>query len=194
MRFFRLEPALFIRLYKAFDLHQTWISWYASLLICWWLGSEVMQTKPCTKIADKTLKQISKSCPRLIFLSIAGCHRITDAGFTSLVKGCYKLQNLDASFRGSQSCAQITSDTMNVIASSCVNLTYLDVISCSNISEASVVSVVSSCRYLKQLNVRHVNFQKSWTHSCCCVSVNAFQSIVLVAAVRRWSETPGEEN
>ena len=108
----------------------------------------------CTKIADKTLKQIRKSCPRLIFLSIAGCHRITDAGFTSLVKGCYKLQYLDASFRGLQSCAQIKSDSMSVIASSCVNLTYLDVIGCSNISEALVVSVVSSCRYLKQLNVR----------------------------------------
>ena len=70
------------------------------------------------------------------------------------MKGCYKLQYLDASFRGLQSCAQIKSDSMSVIASSCVNLTYLDVIGCSNISEALVVSVVSSCRYLKQLNVR----------------------------------------
>lgn len=39
------------------------------------------------------------------------------------------------------------------LASSCSNLTYLDVIGCSNITEASIDSVIGSCRYLKQLNV-----------------------------------------
>ena len=107
----------------------------------------------CTKITDRTLKQIGNSCPELTFLSIAGCHKVTDLGVISLVKGCNKLQYFDASFRGSQSCAQITSDSVKALASCCPKLTYLDMIGCLNISEVSIDSVVASCRYLKHLNV-----------------------------------------
>lgn len=107
----------------------------------------------CTKITDRTLRQIGNSCPSLTFLSIAGCHRVTDTGVICLVQGCNKLQYFDASFRGSQSSAQITSNSMKALAWCCPKLTYLDVIGCPNITEVLVNSVVASCRYLKQLNV-----------------------------------------
>ena len=107
----------------------------------------------CTKITDGCLKQFATSCPGLTYLSIAGCHRITDAGVKCLCHNCKKLEYLDASFRGSQSYAQITTDSMTALATNCLNLTYLDVIGCWNISEASIEMVVKSCRYLKHLNV-----------------------------------------
>lgn len=106
----------------------------------------------CTKLTDRTLKQLAKNCPRLKYLCVAGCHRITDTGIISIAHGCNKLQYLDVSFRGSQSCAQITSNSVFSLAANCPNLTYLDAIGCFGVSEASISSLVKSCRYLKQIN------------------------------------------
>ena len=76
-----------------------------------------------------------------------------DTGIIGIACSCNELQYLDASFRGLQCCAQITSNSIHALAASCPNLTYLDVIGCFGVGEASIASLVRSCRYLKQLNV-----------------------------------------
>ena len=76
-----------------------------------------------------------------------------DTGIIGIARSCNELQYYDASFRGLQCCAQITSNSINALAASCPNLTYLAVIGCFGVGEASIDSLVTSSRCLKQLNV-----------------------------------------
>ena len=76
-----------------------------------------------------------------------------DTGIIGIACSCNELQSLDASFRGLQPYAENTSNSINALATSCSNLIYLDVIGCFGIGEASIDSLVTSCRYLKQLNM-----------------------------------------
>ena len=76
-----------------------------------------------------------------------------DTGIIGIACSCNELQYYDASFRSLQCCAQITSNSINALAASCPNLTYLDVIGCFSVGEASIDSLVRSCRCLKQLDV-----------------------------------------
>ncbi|EDO33222.1 predicted protein [Nematostella vectensis] len=107
----------------------------------------------CTKINDDCVKHIVTECTQLEFISLAGCHRVTDLGLKYIACNCPLLQYVDLSFRGSQSSAHITDDSVMLLAKKCLLLTYLDLIGCWGVTSDCVALISQNCLYLKQFNV-----------------------------------------
>ncbi|GBB90948.1 hypothetical protein RclHR1_18000004 [Rhizophagus clarus] len=80
---------------------------------------------------------IAKSCHRLEYLNISNRREYSETSICNIIRSCPKLQQLDLSF------CQITDITIKEIAGSCLNLKYLNLEGCSNISKEVVNQLVS---------------------------------------------------
>lgn len=107
----------------------------------------------CTKVTDECLKYITWLCHDLTFISLAGCHRITSTGIKYIALNCHELQNLDISYRGSQSSIHLTDDSIVLLGRNCRHLTYLDLIGCWSVTKECTRIIVECCKYLSQLNI-----------------------------------------
>jgi len=100
--------------------------------------------------SDKTLKRIAKSYPNLKYLNlqkdeevgysqnqISRNTEITDDGLSIVILRCHKLEYLNISYR-----TVITDITINAIASSYLNLKYLDLKGCYNISKEAIYQLI----------------------------------------------------
>ncbi|RGB32312.1 hypothetical protein C1646_763073 [Rhizophagus diaphanus] len=80
---------------------------------------------------------IAKSCHRLEYLNISNRREYSEASICNVIRSCPRLQQLDLSFY------QITDITIKEIAGSCLNLKYLNLEGCNNISKEAVDQLVS---------------------------------------------------
>ncbi|PKK60253.1 hypothetical protein RhiirC2_793596 [Rhizophagus irregularis] len=78
------------------------------------------------------LWRIAKSCHKLEYLNIAYRTEITKHSIYSIIRFCLKFQHLSLSF------CKITDITIKEIAGSCLNLKYLDLEGCYNISKEAI--------------------------------------------------------
>ncbi|GBB85889.1 hypothetical protein RclHR1_12330010 [Rhizophagus clarus] len=83
------------------------------------------------------LWRIAKSCHRLEYLNISNRREYSETSICNVIRSCLRLQQLDLSF------CQITDITIKEIAGSCLNLKYLNLEGCSNISKEAVDQLVS---------------------------------------------------
>ena len=83
------------------------------------------------------LWRIAKSCHRLEYLNISNRREYSETSICNVIRSCPRLQQLDLSF------CQITDITIKEIAGSCLNLKYLNLEGCSNISKEAVDQLVS---------------------------------------------------
>ena len=117
--------------------------------------------------SDKTLNRIAELYPNLKYLNLTkGCYNglITDKGLHAIANSCHKLECLNISYRTEftaetsicndiHSCprlqqlnlsfCKITDITTKEIASSCLNLKYLNLEGCYKISKEAVDQLVS---------------------------------------------------
>ncbi|XP_058108585.1 F-box/LRR-repeat protein 15-like isoform X2 [Magnolia sinica] len=92
----------------------------------------------CPKLETLSLKRSTMAhailtCPQLLKLDIAACHKLSDAGIRSAATSCPLLASLDMS-----TCSCVSDETLRDIALSCPNLRVLDASYCPNISLESV--------------------------------------------------------
>ncbi|PKY58651.1 RNI-like protein [Rhizophagus irregularis] len=80
---------------------------------------------------------IAKSCHRLEYLNISNRREYSETSICNVIRSCPRLQQLDLSF------CQITDITIKEIAGSCLNLKYLNLEGCNNISKEAVDQLVS---------------------------------------------------
>ncbi|PKC01336.1 RNI-like protein [Rhizophagus irregularis] len=83
------------------------------------------------------LWRIVKSCHRLEYLNISNRREYSETSICNVIRSCPRLQQLDLSF------CQITDITIKEIAGSCLNLKYLNLEGCNNISKEAVDQLVS---------------------------------------------------
>ena len=78
-----------------------------------------------------------ESCHRLEYLNISNRRKYSETSICNVIRSCPRLQQLDLSF------CQITDITIKEIVGSCLNLKYLNLEGCSNISKEAVDQLVS---------------------------------------------------
>src|ERR1043165_9148529 len=83
------------------------------------------------------LWRIAKSCHRLEYLNISNRREYSETSICNVIHSCPRLQQLDLSF------CQITDITIKEIAGSCLNLKYLNLEGCSNISKEAIDQLIS---------------------------------------------------
>ncbi|GET63333.1 hypothetical protein GLOIN_2v1533261 [Rhizophagus irregularis DAOM 181602=DAOM 197198] len=81
---------------------------------------------------------IAKSYHRLEYLNISNRREYSETSICNVIRSCPRLQQLDLSF------CQITDITIKEIAGSCLNLKYLNLEGCNNISKEVIDQLVSS--------------------------------------------------
>jgi hypothetical protein len=84
------------------------------------------------EVDDGCLWRIVKSCHKLEYLNIAYRRGITEHSICGIIRSSLKLQHLDITF------CEITDITIKEIAKSCLNLKYLNLQGCNNISKEAV--------------------------------------------------------
>ena len=83
------------------------------------------------------LWRIAKSCHRLEYLNISNRREYSETSICNVIRSCPRLQQLDLSF------CQITDITIKEIVGSCLNLKYLNLEGCNNISKEAVDQLIS---------------------------------------------------
>ena len=81
---------------------------------------------------DKGLYAIANSCHKLEYLNISNRTEFSEISICNIIRSYPKLQQLDLSY------CVITDITIEEIARSCLNLKYLDLEGCYNISKEAV--------------------------------------------------------
>ncbi|CAI2161543.1 18876_t:CDS:1 [Funneliformis geosporum] len=85
---------------------------------------------------DRVLWRIAQSCHKLEYLNIVFRTKINEYSICGIIYSSPKFQHLDITF------CEITDITIKEIASSCLNLKYLDLKGCESISKETVDQLV----------------------------------------------------
>src|SRR3990170_3228640 len=89
------------------------------------------------EVDGSSLLRIAKSCHRLEYLNISNRTEYSETSICNVIRSCPRLQQLDLSF------CQITDITIKEIAGSCLNLKYLNLEGCNNISKEAIDQLIS---------------------------------------------------
>uniref|UniRef100_A0A665TK41 F-box and leucine-rich repeat protein 13 n=1 Tax=Echeneis naucrates TaxID=173247 RepID=A0A665TK41_ECHNA len=95
----------------------------------------------CTIVTNKTLRELSRNCLNLQYLSLAYCYRFTDKGFLYLTtgKGCHNLIHLNLS-----GCTQMTVNGFKYISTGCPLLKELVIDDMPTLSDSCVLVGLSN--------------------------------------------------
>ncbi|XP_042351851.1 dynein regulatory complex subunit 6 [Plectropomus leopardus] len=104
----------------------------------------------CTFITNTTLRELSRYCVNLQYLSVAYCNRLTDEGFMYLTtgKGCHKLIHLNLS-----GCTQMTVDGFRYISAGCPSLREIVIDDMPTLSDSCVLALTARCRCLSAMSL-----------------------------------------
>ncbi|KAM9753577.1 F-box and leucine-rich repeat protein 13 [Menidia menidia] len=104
----------------------------------------------CTFVTNKTLKELSRSCISLQYLSLAYCCRFTDKGFLYLTtgKGCRNLIHLNLS-----GCTQITLNGFRHISVGCPSLREVVINDMPTLTDGCILALLARCRCLSSVSL-----------------------------------------
>uniref|UniRef100_UPI0037E7B67F F-box and leucine-rich repeat protein 13 n=1 Tax=Semicossyphus pulcher TaxID=241346 RepID=UPI0037E7B67F len=104
----------------------------------------------CTLITNITLRQLSRYCVNLQYLSLAYCDRFTDNGFIYLStgQGCRNLFHLDLS-----GCTQMTVNGFRYISAGCPSLREIVIDDMLTLSDSCVLALTARCRCLSAISL-----------------------------------------
>uniref|UniRef100_A0A671Y482 F-box and leucine-rich repeat protein 13 n=1 Tax=Sparus aurata TaxID=8175 RepID=A0A671Y482_SPAAU len=104
----------------------------------------------CTLITNKTLRELSRNCLNLQFLSLAYCYRFTDEGFMYLAtgKGCCNLLHLNLS-----GCTQMTVNGFRYISDGCPSLKEIVIDDMPTLSDSCVSALIARCHCLSAISL-----------------------------------------
>uniref|UniRef100_A0A8C3A6J0 F-box and leucine-rich repeat protein 13 n=1 Tax=Cyclopterus lumpus TaxID=8103 RepID=A0A8C3A6J0_CYCLU len=94
----------------------------------------------CTLITNKTLRELSRNCLNLQYLSLAYCYRFTDKGFMYLTtgNGCHNLVHLNLS-----GCTQMTVNGFRYISAGCPSLKEIVINDMPTLSDSCVLVCIN---------------------------------------------------
>ncbi|XP_053282386.1 dynein regulatory complex subunit 6 [Pleuronectes platessa] len=104
----------------------------------------------CTLVTDNTLRELSRNCLNLQYLSLAYCTRFTDKGFLYLTtgKGCHNLLHLNLS-----GCTQITVNGFTHLSAGCPSLREVVINDMPTLSDNCILALLASCRDLSAISL-----------------------------------------
>ncbi|XP_034391844.1 dynein regulatory complex subunit 6 [Cyclopterus lumpus] len=104
----------------------------------------------CTLITNKTLRELSRNCLNLQYLSLAYCYRFTDKGFMYLTtgNGCHNLVHLNLS-----GCTQMTVNGFRYISAGCPSLKEIVINDMPTLSDSCVLALIARCQCLSVVSL-----------------------------------------
>ncbi|KAI3371433.1 hypothetical protein L3Q82_024023, partial [Scortum barcoo] len=104
----------------------------------------------CTLITNKTLRELSRNCLNLQYLSLAYCYTFTDKGLMYLTtgEGCHSLIHLDLS-----GCTQMTINGFRYISAGCPSLKEIVINDMPTLSDSCVLALIARCRCLSAISL-----------------------------------------
>ncbi|XP_059191180.1 F-box and leucine-rich repeat protein 13 isoform X2 [Centropristis striata] len=104
----------------------------------------------CTLITNKTLRELSRNCLNLQYLSLAYCYKFSDKGFIYLTtgKGCHNLIHLNLS-----GCTQMTVNGFRYISAGCPLLKEIVINDMPTLSDSCVLALIARCRCLSAISL-----------------------------------------
>uniref|UniRef100_S4RA60 Leucine rich repeat containing 29 n=1 Tax=Petromyzon marinus TaxID=7757 RepID=S4RA60_PETMA len=106
------------------------------------------------ELSDAALLALSRGCPSLERLSLAGCYRLSDGGLAAAAPLLRRLRHLDLS-----RCEQVSDSVLDALAGSCPWLRSLDVSRCSRITLEAVERLQAALPELGDVHMRSANGQ-----------------------------------
>ena len=98
-------------------------------------------------IGDEVTEALAHTCHKLEYLDLDCCDFVSEPSICNVIRSCPKLQHLNLCY------CNITSTTIKEIARSCLNLKFLDLEGCENISKKA----------MDQLNPNiHIDFDEDY--------------------------------
>jgi Leucine-rich repeat (LRR) protein len=83
-------------------------------------------------IGDEVIEALAYTCHKLEHLELDGCSFVSELSICNVIHSCPRLQYLELGY------CNITSTTIREIARSCLNLKFLDLDGCENISKKAM--------------------------------------------------------
>ncbi|KAM6925938.1 F-box and leucine-rich repeat protein 13 [Lycodopsis pacificus] len=104
----------------------------------------------CTLITNTTLRELSRNCLNLQYLSLAYCNRFTDEGFMYLSTGksCHNLVHLNLS-----GCTQMTVNGFRYISAGCPSLREIVINDMPTLSDSCVLALIARCHCLSAISL-----------------------------------------
>ena len=90
----------------------------------------------CKQVSDAGLSSVARGCPQLSSLNLWGCKQVTDAGVSSVAQGCPQLSSLNL-----EGCKQVTDAGVSSVARGCPQLSFLNLCECWRVTDAGLSSV-----------------------------------------------------
>ncbi|XP_051807462.1 dynein regulatory complex subunit 6 isoform X1 [Acanthochromis polyacanthus] len=122
------------------------------------LVQKIVEGCPCllylnlsyTLVTNKTLRELSRSCLSLQYLSLAYCYKFTDKGFLYLTtgKGWRNLIHLDLS-----GCTQMTVNGFRYIADGCPALKEIVINDMPTLSDSCILALLAKCHCLSAISL-----------------------------------------
>nr|XP_020469743.1 F-box/LRR-repeat protein 13 isoform X2 [Monopterus albus] len=103
-----------------------------------------------TLITNETLRELSRNCLNLQYLSLAYCYRFTDKGLLYLTtgKGCHNLIHLNLS-----GCTQMTVNGFKHISAMCPSLHEIVIDDMPTLSDSCVLALLARCHCLSAISL-----------------------------------------
>ncbi|XP_061899111.1 F-box and leucine-rich repeat protein 13-like [Entelurus aequoreus] len=103
-----------------------------------------------TLLTDLSLKELSRNCVNLQYLSVAYCYKLTDKGFQylSVGRGCHNLIHLDLS-----GCTQVSVTGFSFISKACSFLKEIVINDLDQLSDNCVSALMSKCHHLTSISL-----------------------------------------
>ena len=102
----------------------------------------------CKKLKTSFFREIAEKCQNLQYLNLRNCDELTDELVKAIFKGYKKLKRLDVSW-----CDSLTTDSFQTIANRGSILQFLALNGHNNLMEKDVITIVTQCLHLKELNL-----------------------------------------
>ena len=96
-------------------------------------------------VRDDWLRFVAQSgmFPRLTFINLYNCRKMTDAGVSALARGCPQLTSINL-----DRCNKMTDAGLSALARGCPQLTSIDLLGCYNITSAGKNALRQGCPQL----------------------------------------------
>lgn len=130
------------------------------------------------ELTDLSMSRLAQTCPELRSLDVSFCQEISDRSITRLLDKCPYLTSLDLSscdeicyywLMCDEKCypnfesltfkngVNVTDWTIIKLAHKCVNLSYLDLSDCTEVSDKSIVVLARNCPKIRSLNLSYTD-------------------------------------
>ena len=150
---------------------------------------KVIVLEDCKNLTDQSLSSIASNCKDLSILNLNCISNITNNGILSICNGCPKLEILET-----KDAFRLTNIAFEAISQCLLNLVFLNLNCCKQLSDGSLQSIVRNCVQLRVLDIRWKCNELTKTGIKFAIAKNRFLKRLYFANVNEDTKNVDEEH